>query len=174
MFLLILRKEEGEEKEIFYANWFKMSINHWSHIPHAQEYFLDRCFFFFSFPEETGPKSISDLPYYLWLSKVFTASLSSFSRLHSSSVWLSKANESSWWWRTILWNGAVFRRTKKRKLHGEGGKEEESLKKEEHALGRESWNLFSHFVTIVELVPWQRCEWESVPCRQTERVHGTA
>ena len=131
------QKGRGEEKEIFMLTNLKCLlitgvISHmhrntsWTHC------------FFFSFWEETGPKSMSDLPYYLWLSKAFTVSLSSFFRLHSRSVWLSKASESSWWWRTILWNGAVFKRTKKRKCHGEGGKEEESLTKEQHALGRKS------------------------------------
>ena len=49
MFLIVLRKEEGKEKELFYANQFKMSVNHWSNIPHAQEYFLDTLLFFFLF-----------------------------------------------------------------------------------------------------------------------------
>ena len=40
----------------------------------------------------------------------------------------------------------------------EGQRGRESLKRRTCSRKKESLNLFSHSVTIVELVPWQRCE----------------
>lgn len=155
-----------------------MSVNHWSNIPHAQKYFLDTLLFFFFFflPGRNWAqiRIWSPLLPVTLKSLYYIASLSSFSRLHSSSVWLSKANESSWWWRTILWNGAVFKRTKKRKCHGEGGNEEESFKKRTCPRKKEPLNVSSHSVTIVELGSLAAMWVRECPCRQTERVHGAA